>query len=56
MSRAVVRVPMTPLEKIATTAIMARWFVRARANLTRELIRWAEAGRAPAAPPGQKRS
>jgi glycosyltransferase involved in cell wall biosynthesis len=56
MSRAVVRVPMTPLEKIATTAIMARWFVRARANLTRELIRWAEAGRAPVAPPGQKRS
>jgi glycosyltransferase involved in cell wall biosynthesis len=53
-SRAVARVPMSPLEKCACAAIMATWFARTRVRLTNELIDWAERGRGPAVPPEQR--
>lgn len=53
-SRAVARVPMSPLEKCACAAIMTKWFARTRGRLTRELMDWAERGRGPAVPPEQR--
>lgn len=46
VTRAVLRVPMTPLEKCRCGAIMARWFARMRGRLKEELMHWAE-GTAP---------
>lgn len=45
--RAIARVPMPPLEKLACMAIMARWFVRSRSGLGRELARWTGTRRGP---------
>jgi len=38
-TRAVVRVPMSPVEKLACTSIMARWVFTRRGILSRELVR-----------------